>query len=319
LAAWQYGLGRSVAWTSDATGRWAKNWVGWENFPRFWTQAVRWTINEGSQDNVAATVTRDGENATITVDTLTSQGDYINSLTLQANVVDPNGKTQTVTLAQTAPGRYAATFAPGVEGPYLIRVAGGDGTNSVAQTAGWVLSYSPEYRTLKADPSAMARLAAIAGGRITTGDPAEAFAHTLPARRATRPAWPWLILLATILLPFDVAARRLVVTRHDLARWWSQLREWGRLTRPAAQPVPERAGQLTALFRAKERAGDKDEGRGVKDEAAAEATFVPAPTAKASSNRDAPPAKKPEPAPTGDQLASTLLAKKKARGEEQKK
>ena len=29
LAQWQYGLGRSVAWTSDSTGRWATSWVGW--------------------------------------------------------------------------------------------------------------------------------------------------------------------------------------------------------------------------------------------------------------------------------------------------
>ena len=28
LAQWQYGLGRAVAWTSDATGRWARSWVG---------------------------------------------------------------------------------------------------------------------------------------------------------------------------------------------------------------------------------------------------------------------------------------------------
>src|SRR5690606_7658638 len=27
LAQWQYGLGRSVAWTSDSTGRWAKSWI----------------------------------------------------------------------------------------------------------------------------------------------------------------------------------------------------------------------------------------------------------------------------------------------------
>ena len=27
LAQWQYGLGRSVAWTSDSTGRWAKDWL----------------------------------------------------------------------------------------------------------------------------------------------------------------------------------------------------------------------------------------------------------------------------------------------------
>ena len=32
LAQWQYGLGRSVAWTSDSTGKWAKNWLGWPSF-----------------------------------------------------------------------------------------------------------------------------------------------------------------------------------------------------------------------------------------------------------------------------------------------
>ena len=30
LAQWQYGLGRAVAWTSDASGRWAQDWVGWD-------------------------------------------------------------------------------------------------------------------------------------------------------------------------------------------------------------------------------------------------------------------------------------------------
>src|SRR5687767_3376469 len=44
LAQWQYGLGRSVAWTSDSTGRWAKNWVGWEGFGRFFSQLVGWTF-----------------------------------------------------------------------------------------------------------------------------------------------------------------------------------------------------------------------------------------------------------------------------------
>ena len=40
LAQWQYGLGRSVAWTSDSTGRWAKDWVGWSGFNRFFSQLV---------------------------------------------------------------------------------------------------------------------------------------------------------------------------------------------------------------------------------------------------------------------------------------
>ena len=44
LAQWQYGLGRSVAWTSDSTGRWAKNWIGWNGFSRFFSQLVGWTF-----------------------------------------------------------------------------------------------------------------------------------------------------------------------------------------------------------------------------------------------------------------------------------
>ena len=44
LAQWQYGLGRSIAWTSDSTGHWAKNWVPWQSFSKFFSQMVGWTF-----------------------------------------------------------------------------------------------------------------------------------------------------------------------------------------------------------------------------------------------------------------------------------
>ena len=44
LAQWQYGLGRSVAWTSDATGKWAKSWIAWPGFSKFFSQLVGWTF-----------------------------------------------------------------------------------------------------------------------------------------------------------------------------------------------------------------------------------------------------------------------------------
>ena len=44
LAQWQYGLGRSVAWTSDSTGRWAKSWIAWPGFAKFFSQVVGWTF-----------------------------------------------------------------------------------------------------------------------------------------------------------------------------------------------------------------------------------------------------------------------------------
>src|SRR5205814_3447043 len=48
LAQWQYGLGRVVAWTSDAKGQWAKDWLNWQDFSRFWAQTLRWSSGSES-------------------------------------------------------------------------------------------------------------------------------------------------------------------------------------------------------------------------------------------------------------------------------
>ena len=44
LATWQYGLGRSAAWTSDLKGRWGSEWVKWNDFARFSAQLVGWLL-----------------------------------------------------------------------------------------------------------------------------------------------------------------------------------------------------------------------------------------------------------------------------------
>src|SRR6185503_20744975 len=61
LATWQYGLGRSVAFTSDATGRWARDWLAWEGFPAFWVQAVRYTIGASTNTALEMRVEAEGE------------------------------------------------------------------------------------------------------------------------------------------------------------------------------------------------------------------------------------------------------------------
>lgn len=44
LAVWQYGLGRVVAWTSDALGLWTANWLRWSAAARWWANLVTWTL-----------------------------------------------------------------------------------------------------------------------------------------------------------------------------------------------------------------------------------------------------------------------------------
>jgi uncharacterized membrane protein len=324
LAAWQYGLGKSAAWTSDATGRWAKNWVSWDEYARFWAQIVRYTIGQGAPSNTTVQVTREGETATLVVDARSDAGAFLNGLTVQANVVDPDGNARTVTLQQVAPGRYEAAFTPTAEGAYLIRVAGSDPslpsaeTASVAQTAGWVLSYSPEYQTLASNPNLLAQVAQLAGGASVADDFEAIFRHDLEApARATRPIWLELFTLAVLLLPLDIAMRRLVVTRYDLqrARLWVRVWIGTRAPQPAPQP---RAERMSALFKAKDRAGVAP--------AKGQAESVPAPPPIVTKPLDsAPPVERPGPsqepsvtaspraAPPPASTSAALLAKKRAR------
>lgn len=247
LAAWQYGLGRSVAFTSDATARWGTNWVTWDDYTRFWNQAVRWTMTEGSSEALETRVVMEETQARLIVDARDSNGGFLNGLELGVSVVEPGLNNQQITLRQVAPGRYEATFNPGEEGAYLLAVNGTAGEEAVNQTSGWVMSYSREYLAGRGS-SVLPRLAAITGGTAYTLQMQAAFEHSITARAGSLPIFPLLLLLALLLLPFDVAIRRLLVQRSDLQRLAAALRL-------RAQPATEATtGRMAALMDARERA-----------------------------------------------------------------
>ncbi|HFQ94249.1 MAG TPA: VWA domain-containing protein [Anaerolineae bacterium] len=314
LAAWQYGLGRAVAWTSDATGRWATDWVTWEGFAPFWAQAVRWTISEQRDNAVQTAVTYEGESATLAVDAADANGGFLNNLTLEANVVRPDGTVENLTLPQTAPGRYEADFTPTEDGAYFIRVAGSDGAGdtAVGQTSGWVLGYSPEYSQFEANPELLASLAETTGGVDLTDDPAAAFTHNLESEPTTQPIWPWLLLAAVLLLPLDIALRRLAVSRRDWQRAWAAT--FGRFQR---QPVQreERTEQVSRLFQAKRRAKttaappEQAAPPPIQREDAVKTAGQPAPRKESGKKRPSSP-------PASGSLASQLLKKKQQKRDE---
>ncbi len=253
LAAWQYGLGKAVAFTSDATGRWAREWINWEKFPQFWGQVVRYTLGDPTTSTLNVSVEQQGELARVIIDARDAQGAFLNGYVLTGNVVNPAGAAQSLELQQVAPGRYEGTFQPRDQGAYVIGVAGqsptGEGLNA---RAGWVLSYSPEYRQLESDPDALYQLAMAAQGRVASQNPAEAFAHTQAAPLAARPVWPWLLLLAALLLPFDIGLRRLALDRRDVQEAWTSITT--RLAARRRTTVSARSERMTSLFEAKQRA-----------------------------------------------------------------
>jgi hypothetical protein len=243
LAAWQYGLGRSVAFTSDATARWGSNWVSWDDFARFWSQAVRWTITEGVNNNLEAQVVMEGERARVVVDALDVDSGFLNGLSLNASLVAPDRTATMLQLQQVAPGRYEAVFDPTSEGTYILTMT--DDQATIKQQLGWVMSYSPEYRSQGS--SILPDIAELTGGKDLIDNSAGVFEHDLVAQASLTPIAPLLLLLGLLLLPFDVAVRRLLVTRSDLARFRSTLLR-------GAEVAREPSERLSSLMGAKARA-----------------------------------------------------------------
>ena len=224
LTAWQYGLGRAVAFTSDAKAQWASEWVGWEAFAAFWNQALRWTITRES-GNLETSVHQEGETARIVTQALDDDGQFWNNLQLRATVNFPSGSSlgsASLPLEQVAPGRYEASFTPERDGAYLILVQSDDVALPLQSRSGWTLSYSTEYLPPQRDGrELLSELAASADGKDRSASANSVFEHDLRAEEATQPLRQGLVLAALLLLPLDIALRRLVFTRED----WLALRE----------------------------------------------------------------------------------------------
>ena len=249
LASWQYGLGRVVAWTSDASARWANEWAPWEDFSRFWGQVVAWSINAGASQNLETRISLENEKARIVVDARDDAGQFLDGLQLSGALLNPVGASVRIPLQQTAPGRYEASFSPQNEGAYFLTVSGEAqleaGATSLTDLNGWVMSYSPEYVSRPHDERGLAEIAEITGGRNLADEPAAAFAHDLGERQAASDLWERLVLLALLALPLDIAVRRLIITRGDLQRLRAFLTGRGL--------DQSRSQQMQALFSARGR------------------------------------------------------------------
>jgi len=301
LATWQYGLGRAVAWTSDATGRWAIEWLDWEGFARFAAQLVGWVLPAPQDEGLSTRVELEGAQAVFSVESLDEEGRPRNFLETVVTLIGPDLEKQEVALQQVAAGQYQGGVDLPQPGTYLVQMMQKEDVEPVAgQTLGLVVPYSPEYRGLEAEPGLLLELARVTGG-APLADPAGAFAHTLAAVERAREVWPALLLAAALLFPLDVGLRRVMLGPSDLRRAVA----WVRARLPERRVV-QREPVLARLLQARDRRR-----RRMERERKPPEPGLAGPSAK-------PPAEKPpaRPAPTpspDDALARLREAKERAR------
>ena len=167
LATWRYGLGRSVAFTSDAKAKWGVLWVRWGAFNKFWSQVTRWTLRTGTRSDTVATVSRTDDVGEVLVDAIDPKGEFINFLDSQVGVVAPNKQRDVVELEQIGPGRYRGRFPAAQEGVYLVGMAQRRADQMVgSQLAGLVVPYGQEFRDLGVDEAFLRELSELTGGGV---------------------------------------------------------------------------------------------------------------------------------------------------------
>ena len=248
LADWTYGLGRTVAFTSDAKARWARDWMAWEKYRKFWSQAVRSVLRTVPRSPYAVSAEIEGGKGRVTVDAVDAEGKFVHTLRFTGSVTSPAGEKSELSFRQVGPGRYEAEFDADEVGVYAVAGSfeGAHGEKGFL-SQGIPLAYAAEYRDLKTNETLLDQIHERTGGRRIKAD-TEVYAPLPLASGMAKPLWPLLLMLLLALWPIDVFIRRVAVD------WGAMMRRIGAAVRfrkatPAPMAVPETIAALSAKKR----------------------------------------------------------------------
>jgi uncharacterized membrane protein len=212
LAGWSFGLGHSAAFTSDAKSRWAAEWIGWEAFGKFWGQLVRSVMSTGAHKELATKARIDlaGGRAKISFDVRDRSGAWRDDVMPRLSLLLEGESSVDVPVRHVAPGLFDAEVEVERYGEFqrLLVVYEQDGEPVDLRALAFVESYSPEFKSVAGDAALLELAARETGGSF---DPAagEAFLFAGEPARTPRDTWWWWLVVAALLLPLDVALRRL--------------------------------------------------------------------------------------------------------------
>ncbi|HUT13677.1 MAG TPA: VWA domain-containing protein [Thermoguttaceae bacterium] len=259
LASWTYGLGKVVAFTSDAGDRWTGNWEDKPIYDKLFGQIVRWSMRPsgGSGKYTVASEVEDGR-VRVVVTALDENDEFLNLVAMSGAAVDPDLMSVPVEVQQTGPGRYEGTFPARDSGSYFVTIhtKSPDGQSDTIRT-GVTVPYSDEFRDRQADDVLLGRLAEMvpkldeeegeAGEVIRAEEDSpsiepllaiDTFRHAgLPKAISSQDVWFYLVFLAGCLLFFDVFFRRVQVSFAWVPPLAGRLRD--RILRRELQPVKD--------------------------------------------------------------------------------
>jgi uncharacterized membrane protein len=219
LAVWRYGLGHSLAWTPDMRGQWARDFVRWPDYQQVASRMMSWLLPDPDTQRMTLETRVIDNQLTLAARVRTETGAPATGLRVVGRMIASDGSSFDIALREVAPGSYRLALQEAQAGVYMVQLMATDeqGEPQASVTGGAAVPFSREYRTGGANPALLAALADLTGGRM---DPPPAAVYTDTGQQAGLVREPGLLLvwLALLLLPLDVAIRRLFGAQRTFAQ-----------------------------------------------------------------------------------------------------
>lgn len=252
LARWQYGLGRTVAWTSDLNGKWSKSWVEWSEFQKFWNQVVSWTFPQVETKGWRFDVRTVGVKNVVELVGPSEETDGIHQVRL--SVIDEHDQRTSIVLKPTSRESFEGDFPHDRPGTYMMNAVAEtkQGTKTLGSFA-WVIPYSHEYRDVfESGQKKLQQLARLGYGEVLS-EPLQAFADDRNMKWTVHEVSFPLFFITALLWPVDIAIRRL-----SSIKWFPIRRKKGSLPKSAPPNGAKSQPTLSRLLAEKRRGEEKN-------------------------------------------------------------
>ncbi|QQE10665.1 VWA domain-containing protein [Planctomycetota bacterium] len=235
LAHMQVGLGRTVAFTSDAHNRWAVNWLGWDQYENFWARVVRYVARPTQSREYDVFARVEGDHIKVRLDAghieenaskYSNRMSFQNDLLVQGAAILPDGTVEKIELEQVGPGLYEAKMSAEQEGNYVLELQMVDEEGKVMRASTGVTRLpGEELRRFRTNLNLAGQVAEITGGHIilpTNYQPDSLFAGERPVTKTMRSIWRYLLVLLLIAFFVDVANRRISWDTNEVFAWYQK-------------------------------------------------------------------------------------------------
>jgi Ca-activated chloride channel homolog len=195
LAQWQYGLGTTIAFTSDSSGAWAGDWARWQEWRTFWQTAIAEMLP--SYHEVAYDIQSQGNGNYL----ITDPSNEAAFLTIAA--VNEQGENLPIETEVLSAAKVRVTVD---SDPGLIFFSIANKEQQIFQS-GIHVPYGDEYAAKPTNTALLEKIAELGNGKVLE-DPTEAFREFTQQGFESKSIAHWLLLAAMLLFFIDITLRR---------------------------------------------------------------------------------------------------------------